>query len=197
VVTVLFADIRGYTTMSEHASPEEIVNLLNRYLTIGTECVFAHGGTVDKFIADAIAACFNAPLPQEDHVQRAVQAARAMRERIVGAADGAGIGCGIGLHTGVAIVGNIGSPQLMSYTVIGDAVNVASRLQSNAGAGEVLISDAVYDHMRGRVEVEPLPEPLQVKGRVAAVPVYRLKGLKPEGQSVNGSVPVAIPQAAA
>ncbi|MBI2887744.1 MAG: adenylate/guanylate cyclase domain-containing protein [Chloroflexi bacterium] len=176
-VTVLFADIRGYTTLSEQTSPEDVVNMLNTYLTEATGGILAQEGTVDKYIGDAIMAYFNAPLPQADHALRAIRAALEMQARLGAGQAGAGPSCGIGIHTGIAIVGNVGSPQLMSYTVIGDAVNVAARLQASAGPGEVLISEGAYDQVRGMVDVEPL-EPLQVKGRTVPVPVYRVRGVR-------------------
>lgn len=176
-VTILFADIRGYTTLSEREAPEEVVSTLNIYLTSATRGILAQEGTVDKYMGDAIMAYFNAPLPQYDHTLRAIAAALTMQETLGAAGAGGGPSCGIGIHTGIAIVGNVGSPEIMSYTVIGDAVNVASRLQSNAGPGEVLISEGAYDQVRGLVEVEPL-EPLSVKGRTVPVPVYRVTGIK-------------------
>ncbi|MBM2826423.1 MAG: adenylate cyclase [Dehalococcoidia bacterium] len=176
-VTVLFGDIRGYTTLSEQTSPEAIVDMLNSYLTLATASILANEGTVDKYIGDAIMAYFNAPLPQDDHALRAIKAALEMQRSLGSFGAATGANCGIGVHTGVAIVGNVGSPQLMSYTVIGDAVNVASRLQSNAGPGEILISEGTYDQVRGLVEVDLL-EPLQVKGRSVPIPVYRVLGIR-------------------
>ena len=176
-LTVFFADIRGYTTFSEQTAPEDIVSLLNTYLTAATKAIVAHEGTVDKYIGDAIMAYFNAPLPQEDHTLRAIKAALEMQESLSSASQGPGPSYGIGIHTGVAVVGNIGAPELMSYTAIGDAVNVAARLQSAAGPGQTLISEGAFDHVRGRVEVEALGS-LDVKGRSTPVSVYRVKGIR-------------------
>lgn len=178
-VTVLFGDIRGYTSISETLTPQDVVAMLNRYLAVGTEAIFEYEGTLDKYIGDAVMAFFNAPLPQREHALSAVQAALAMQHEVkaLSAESGMPVTYGIGVNTGPAIVGNIGTERLMNYTVIGDAVNVASRIQGRAGGGEVLITDATYQLVRGQVEVDPL-EPMQVKGKTEPLQVYRVLGLK-------------------
>ena len=147
IITVLFADIRGFTRLSEHASPEKIVQLLNRYFTGMTEIIFKHGGTLDKYIGDGLMALFGAPTVTPDDARNAVGAAVEMQRemvnvnndlRAVGFTD---IGIGIGLHTGEATVGYIGSERRSEYTAIGDTVNLSQRLEANAKAGQILVSN--------------------------------------------------------
>jgi adenylate cyclase len=179
-VTILFADIRGFTAISEHRAPEEIVSILNRYLALATAEILAELGTLDKFLGDGLMAIFNAPVWVQDHEMAAVRAALAM-QRALASMPGhfpAEVGYGIGIHTGEAIVGNIGTPELMNYTAIGDAVNVAARLQSEAQLGEVLISGSTYQRLPGCFEVEMLGERV-VKGRTQPVPIYRVLGMRP------------------
>jgi len=204
-VTVLFADIRGYTALAEQMPPEELVALLNEYLALMTEAVFEHEGTLDKFMGDAVMAFFNAPEPQPDHALRAVLTAQAMqsalakhrqqhtpelRKRLstlMGRALLAkrqrhprepAVSYGIGISTGEAVVGNIGGAQVMNYTVIGDAVNVAQRLQAGADAGQVLLSESTYTRVRDRVTATSLG-PVTVKGRSEPVHVYTLASVAP------------------
>jgi adenylate cyclase len=178
-VTVLFADVRGYTSISERLAPEEVVSLLNRYLTLAAEEIQASGGYLDKFIGDAVMGVYNAPEPQANHAWRAVATASRIQQRmamlaqVVHAELGINLEVGIGVNTGQAVVGTIGPQQAVNFTVIGDAVNVAQRLQASAQGGEVLISEETYLQARDVVEAEPL-EPLAVKGRVQPVPTYRL-----------------------
>jgi PAS domain S-box-containing protein len=182
-VTVLFADVRGYTTISERLAPEEVVSLLNRFLTLAAEEIQASGGYLDKFIGDAVMGVYNAPEPQSNHAWRAVGTASRIQDRIaklaqeVDAELGIDLQVGIGVNTGQAVVGTIGPQQAVNFTVIGDAVNVAQRLQATAQGGEVLISEDTYLEVRDDVEAEPL-EPLTVKGRVRPVPTYRLIGVR-------------------
>jgi adenylate cyclase len=179
-VTILFSDIRGFTTMSEHMSPEAIASLLSDYFTEMVDIIFAHGGTLDKFIGDAIMALWGAPIPHADDQDRAVQAAIAMQRAIAGlnakwTADGRpNIDVGIGINYGETFAGNIGSHLRLEYTVIGDAVNVASRLCSNAHGGEILISDPLYQALKHRPPVDAMP-PLSVKNRARAVPVWKVR----------------------
>ena len=181
-LTALFADIRGFTSLSEVLAPPEVVEILNEYLTLVTEAIFKHGGTLDKYIGDAAMALYNVPYEQEDHVMRAVKSALLMQE--LGTAlhydllehYGRDVRFGIGINTGPAVFGNIGSPSRMDYTAIGDTVNVASRLESNAGPGQILISDAVYERVKDYIEAIPLGG-LKVKGRESQVQTYEVKGL--------------------
>lgn len=179
-VTILFSDIRGFTTMSEHMSPEAIATLLSDYFTEMVDIIFAHGGTLDKFIGDAIMALWGAPIPHADDPDRAVQAAIAMQRAINNlnakwaTADRPNISVGIGINYGETFAGNIGSHLRLEYTVIGDNVNVASRLCSNAGGGEILISDPLYQVLKQKPPVEAR-SPLSVKNRAQAVPVWRVE----------------------
>lgn len=178
-VTILFADIRGFTAISEQRPPEEIVAILNRYLALATREILAELGTLDKFLGDGLMAIFNAPVPVPNHEAAAIQAALSMQANLASMPERfpAQVGYGIGIHTGEAIVGNIGTAELMNYTAIGDAVNVASRLQSEAHPGQVLISDSTYRRVAGRFEVEHLGE-RPVKGRTQPVTMYRVLGTK-------------------
>src|SRR3954466_69815 len=147
-ITVLFADIRGFTRLSEHAPPERIVQLLNKYFSAMTDIIFAHGGTLDKYLGDGLMALFGAPTATEQDATNALDAAVAMQRRVIGIneelrAEGfQEIGVGIGLHTGEATVGYIGSERRSEYTAIGDTVNTASRLESNSKGRQILMSDA-------------------------------------------------------
>nr|WP_223285461.1 adenylate/guanylate cyclase domain-containing protein [Paenibacillus sp. PL91] len=182
-LTVLFVDIRGFTPLSEKAEPEEIVEILNEYLDLAANCIFKYDGTLDKFIGDAAMAIFNAPLLLEDHPMRAVEAAWAMKE---GSAAlecklierfGFGVKFGIGIHTGPAVFGNIGSKSRMDYTAIGDTVNTSARLESNAKPGQIILSDAVYQVVKDRVNANSLGE-IKVKGKEQGISIYELEGLK-------------------
>lgn len=176
-VTILFSDIRGFTTMSEHMSPEAIASLLSDYFTEMVDIIFAHGGTLDKFIGDAIMALWGAPIGHADDPDRAMQAAIAMQRAIQAlnakweAQGRPGINVGIGINYGETFAGNIGSHLRLEYTVIGDAVNVASRLCSNAHGGEILISDPLYQVLKQKPAVNVRP-PLVVKNRAQAVSVW-------------------------
>jgi adenylate cyclase len=147
-ITILFADIRGFTRISEHAPPEKIVSLLNRYFSAMTDIIFAHGGTLDKYLGDGLMALFGAPTATPEDASNALNAAVAMQRRVLSInkelrEEGLNeIGVGMGLHTGEVTVGYIGSERRSEYTAIGDAVNTASRLETNAQGGEILISDA-------------------------------------------------------
>ncbi|HYY57865.1 MAG TPA: adenylate/guanylate cyclase domain-containing protein, partial [Pyrinomonadaceae bacterium] len=147
-ITVLFADIRGFTRLSEHANPEKVVQLLNKYFSAMTDIIFAHGGTLDKYLGDGLMALFGAPTATPEDAKNALNAAVAMQRRIIGIneelrAEGfQEIGVGIGLHTGEATVGYIGSERRSEYTAIVDSVNTASRLESNSKGGQILLSDA-------------------------------------------------------
>lgn len=178
-MTVLFADIRGFTKLSERLEPEHVVEILNGYLASATDVIFEHQGTIDKFIGDAIMALFGAPVQIENHPLEAVKAALAMQRRFVEtpSKQGQRVSFGIGINSGPGVVGTIGAPQLMSYTVIGDVVNVAARLQGQARAGEILITDETYEQVSDQVVAEDLG-PMDLKGRRATVNVYKVTGLR-------------------
>jgi len=174
-VTILFADVRGFTGFSEKREPEEVVAMLNRYLTLATSEIFAQLGTLDKFLGDGVMAIFGAPLALPDHALAALRAAVSMRSHIddLRRDTGVRVGFGIGLNSGSAIVGNIGSERFMNYTVIGDVVNVSARLQAEARAGEILISEATLELIRDKVQVEELGS-IYVKGRAVPITTYKV-----------------------
>ncbi len=174
-VAVLFADVRGFTGFSEQTAPEEVVHVLNRYLELATEEIFEQYGTLDKFLGDGVMALFGAPVELPNHELAAVRAAAAMSARLdeLRKEVGSQVGFGIGIHAGEAIVGNIGTPQLMSYTAIGDVVNVAARLESEARSGEILISSEVYDRIGEYLDVEELGS-IYVKGRLQPVRTFKV-----------------------
>jgi class 3 adenylate cyclase len=168
-VTVLFSDIRGFTTFSEQAEPEEVVRLVNDSLHEQARLIREHGGEVDKYLGDAAMAIFTGPTMAHD----AVRCGLAIRAALAGGAGAPGRTVGIGINTGWVVRGTIGSPERMEYTALGDAVNVAKRLCDAAGPGEVLVSAATYEQAREAIPAEALT-PLSVKGRRQAVAVYRL-----------------------
>lgn len=182
-IAVLFVDLRGFTAMSEAMQPEQVVQILNRYLSMTTACVFANGGTLDKFIGDCTMAIWGAPLPRVDSAYCAVCAAIEMIESAarlnaeLTAQFGCSISFGIGVHFGPAIVGNIGAKERMEYTAIGDTVNTAARLEAAAQGGTVLVSRAVADALGERAVCTPLSGPLQLKGKTQAFEAFIVERL--------------------
>ncbi len=181
-VAVLFVDIRGFTPLSESLEPEQVVDILNSYLELTTNCIFRHGGTLDKFIGDATMAVFNAPFDTEDYVYKAVLAAwdivqggNKIEEQFV-ERYGKHVGFGVGVNCGPAVVGNIGCDFRMDYTAIGDTVNTAARLEANAPRGTVYISDSVYEQVKDRVAVQEVGE-IPLKGKSKGVFVYSVTGI--------------------
>ena len=180
-VTVMFTDIRGFTSMSEKMSPDEIASLMSEYFEEMVDIIFEFGGTLDKFIGDAIMALWGAPIAHPDDADKAVQAAIAMQKAV----DELNvhwkkekrptINIGIGINHGDVFAGNIGSHRRLEYTVLGDAVNTASRLCSKAAPGEILISPALYEKLADKPKVDEL-EPMPMKGKEKPVPVFRVKG---------------------
>ena len=178
VVSVLFSDIRGFSAIAERMSAREIADVVGRHLGAMAEVVMHHGGTLDKFAGDAVMAVFGAPDPVEDHADRALRCAVAMQRRqeeLNGQGWGVSLPAlemGIGVNTGTVIAGTVGGGGRLEYTVVGDAVNVAQRLQSEAGGGEIVATAATVAAAPG-VAVEPIG-PRLVKGRTEPVDVYRL-----------------------
>ena len=179
-ITILFADIRGFTAFSEREKPEKIVALLNRYLTVMSEVIFANGGTLDKYIGDGLMALFGAPTATPDDAKNAVKTAIAMQKRLLTlnkelAAEGfLRVEIGIGLHTGEATIGYIGSERRSEYTAIGDTVNLASRLESNARGGQILISEETARNSGNSFDLIA-HKPLTVKNRLQSVSVFEVK----------------------
>ena len=182
-IAVLFVDIRGFTTMSESLEPEEVVEILNEYLGLTTQSIFDNGGTLDKFVGDATMAVFNAPFDLDDYIFRAVATAWDMQAGADRIAEkfrrryGKSVSFGIGINCGNAVVGNIGCDFRMDYTAIGDTVNTAARLESNAKPGQILISKDVYEAVKDRVAVTPIGE-IPLKGKSNGVFVYQLDDVK-------------------
>jgi adenylate cyclase len=182
-VTMLFSDIRGFTTMSDGRPPQEIVNTLNEYFEVMVDILFKYSGTLDKFVGDEIIGLFGAPIAIDDAPFKAVACALAMLQgleefnRTRAAENQAAIRIGIGINTGNVITGSIGSTRALQYTAIGDAMNVASRLVNVAGSGEIIVSEDTYRQLSGRVEATALP-PVKVKGKAEELKVYRITGLR-------------------
>ena len=183
-IAVLFVDIRGFTSMSEELPPATVVEILNRYLTLTTECIRRHHGTLDKFVGDCTMAFWNAPLRQENPVLLACLAAVDMIKgsETLGAEllerYGRKISFGVGIHWGSAVVGNIGTPFRMDYTAIGDTVNTAARLEANARGGTILISRAVADILGSRADVTSLGNSIKLKGKSADFEILRLNSIR-------------------
>jgi adenylate cyclase len=181
-MTVLFSDIRGFTTMSEKGTPEEVVAQLNQLFTRMVAVVFQNRGTVDKFVGDMVMALYGAPLDDEDHAEHAVQTALAMIRTLnemneEWAREGKPqLDIGIGINTGEMIAGNVGSEAIMSYTVIGDAVNLGARLESlNKDYGtRIIISEATRAGLKGRYDIHPLGDVI-VKGKSQPVAIFEVK----------------------
>jgi len=181
-MTVLFSDIRGFTTMSEKGTPEDVVAQLNALFTRMVAVVFDHRGTVDKFVGDMIMALYGAPLDDEDHADHAVQTALAMirtLQEMNGEWQAQGkptLDIGIGVNTGDMVAGNIGSDTIMSYTVIGDAVNLGARLESlnKDYATRIIISEFTRARLKGQYDIHPLGE-VVVKGKTRPVTIFEVK----------------------
>ena len=182
-IAVLFVDIRGFTTMSEALEPEQVVEILNEYLTLTTKSIFDNSGTLDKFVGDATMAVFNSPFDLEDYEYKAVCAAmdivkggEAIEEKFQ-KRFGRSVGFGVGVNCGPAVGGNVGCEFRMDFTAIGDTVNTAARLEANAKKGQVLISDVLYERLKDRLEVNEVGE-IPLKGKTKGVFVYEVTKIK-------------------
>jgi adenylate cyclase len=184
VLSILFADIRGFTSLSERLPPEAVSALLNEYFTEMTDVLFEFDGTLDKFIGDAVLAFFGDPVDQEDHPARAMACAVAMQKRAAALRDRfesdgkPAIHVGIAVHTGPVVVGNNGSADNFDYTVIGDAVNLASRLQALATADDVITTIRTIENIyefKTRYAYEEMP-PVQVRGKSEPIAIARVLG---------------------
>ncbi|MBW1900484.1 MAG: HAMP domain-containing protein [Deltaproteobacteria bacterium] len=176
--TVFFADIRGFTHYADTKEPEEVVEELNEYFEIATKAIIQFGGYVDKFIGDAILGVFGVPVYRQDHIERAVRAAIYLQHKLgKGGSDGNPLlgSIGIGIDSGIIVSGNIGSQVKMEYTVIGDCVNMASRLNGLAGPGEIIISGSVRENLSGMIALEELP-PQEIKGKTGPVKIFKVLG---------------------
>ncbi|MFN2556563.1 MAG: adenylate/guanylate cyclase domain-containing protein [Nitriliruptorales bacterium] len=180
--TILFADLKGFTSFSDRVrDPHQVLELLNRYFGIAVPIVLDQGGTIDKFVGDALMALFNWPVPQPDHALRAARSALAIQEAIEDIAGGDDPRFRIGIYTGPALVGNVGTDRLRNFTAIGDAVNYAARLETNAEPGEVVIGSSTYQLIRHVAQVIPLDRLQRVEtaqGKQELFGAYLLMGLR-------------------
>jgi adenylate cyclase len=181
-ISVLFCDIRGFTTLTEKEPVETIVSLLNEYFSAMSDVIFSNQGTLDKFIGDAIMAIYGAPLELADGAYKCVKTALEMREKLVllnekwqkeGKPQ---IQAGFGINTGEAIVGNIGSERRMEYTAIGDMVNVAARIEGETESNQIFITEATLQELGNRVTVKKL-SPVRLKGKSSKVQIYGVTGI--------------------
>ena len=203
LITVLFSDIRGFTSISEKLSPEDVAELLREYLTSMTEAVFKHGGTVDKYVGDAVMALYNAPFDQPDHAVQAVRTGlefqgivKALSHRWE-AKCGSPLKNGVGINTGEAVVGTLGSTQRLEYTAVGDAVNVASRLEglTKDFASPVVVSESTYQAVKHLFQGRYLGE-VTVKGREFPVKIYAVEHEEKRGaQRLRLETPLTITDA--
>src|SRR5215207_85802 len=180
-ITILFADVRGFTAYSEKHTPEDLVAVLNRYLAAAADAVLANEGTVDKFLGDAVMAWYNAPLPQPDHTLRAVKSALAIREAVAALhkelPEEAHLNFGVGIHYGEAVLGWIGTEKRLEYTAISDSVNTTKRIQENCAKNQILISREAYDRVKDEIQAKPFV-PLSVKGKTQPLEVYEVMGIQ-------------------
>ncbi len=179
-IAVLFADIRGFTPLSEALIPEEVADILNRYLGMMSDCVFAHGGTLDKYIGDCVMAFWGAPLPQKDSAYSAtltaidiITKAKELEIEIMQKYNRV-IQIGIGINYGPAVIGNFGAANRMDYTAVGDTVNIAARLESNAKPGTILISKQVRELLNERIPTKQLDSEIKLKGKSQHVEIYEI-----------------------
>jgi class 3 adenylate cyclase len=191
-ITVLMSDLRGYTRFAEQGDPSWVMEVLNDYLARMTDIIIAYGGTINEFIGDAIFAVYGAPIPHRDHAERAAASALAMQRamaemNLANAARGRPrFEMGIGINTGEAVVGNIGSEQRAKYAIVGAAVNLAARVEGCTVGGQIFLSPATYERIRDLVEVTP-PVPVEVKGIAEPLLLYDL-------QSISGRFAQRLPE---
>ena len=182
--TIMFADIRGFTSISERVQPQNLVNLLNEYFEAMVDVIFKYEGTLDKFVGDEIMAIWGAPITRDDDTERAVRAAIEMQTVLAhfnqeqAQKGGVQLNIGIGLNTGEVVAGYMGSSKSMSYTVMGDTVNTASRFCGQAGPRDILIGENTYREVGYLIDIEKLP-PTKLKGKLEHVDIYRVHRLKP------------------
>jgi adenylate cyclase len=176
-ITTLFADVRGFTSFSEKYDPEQLVSVMNRYLSAAGIAVLDQDGTIDKFLGDSVMAWFNAPIPQPDHTLRAIKAALAICQCIHDLHKELPpefhLDFGVGIHYGDAVLGLVGTESRLDYTAIGDSVNTAKRIQENAAGGQILISEEAYVHVRDQIVVRAV-DPIHAKGKSQPLIVYEV-----------------------
>jgi adenylate cyclase len=170
---VLFVDIRGFTTLAEKSDPADVAVRLNRFYEVASRAIFRQDGTLDKLVGDQVMAFFGAPLQRPDHADRAVRTAREIMARVTAASTDLDLSLGIGIASGEAFVGNVGGSGITDYTVLGDTVNVAARLQGEAASGEILITDQTYARVAGKFPHAARRE-LSLKGKSAPVIAWEI-----------------------
>jgi adenylate cyclase len=189
-VTVMFADLENFTSVSETTPPEQLLNILNTHHELVVRLIQEHGGTVDKFIGDAVMALWNAPLEQPDHILRAVKTALAIHEALPMFHEPFEpefrMKINIGLHTGMAVVGNVGAPQVMNYTAVGDTVNVAARLQGQGHNGQIIVSQTVHDAIADEIRAKRIGL-INLKGRTEAITAYEITGYRNHDKPITQS----------
>jgi adenylate cyclase len=194
IATILFSDIRGFTRMSENMEPQAVVELLNEFFSEMTDIIFDSGGTLDKYLGDGIMALYGAPFPKPDDALRAAKTAMEMQRALANlnreweSRGQPPLQMGVGVNTGPVTAGNIGSSRRMDYTVIGDAVNLASRLCANAAGGQILISESTFSQLSGNIPAQRL-EPIRVKGKETPVELYEILWLDSASQEGAAQVP--------
>lgn len=181
MLTTLFCDVRGFTSFSERMAPEQLVAILNRYLSAAADAILDFQGTIDKFMGDAVMAWFNAPIAQPDHAIRSVRAALKIRESIEALhrvfPPEHCLSVGVGINFGEAVLGLVGTETRLEYTAIGDSVNTAKRIQENSAPNQILICQATYDVVKDEIDVRPV-EPIAAKGKREPVQIYEVLGYR-------------------
>jgi len=167
-ISVLFVDVRGFTALAERLAPAEVAQRLNRFYALASEAIFKYDGTLDKFVGDQVMAFFGAPLHAKDHPQRAVRVALRILRGMNRLAIGEHLHLGAGIASGPAFVGNVGGGAVTDYTVLGDTVNVAARLQGAAASGEIFVTEETYRHVESEFPNAPGRE-LELKGKSNSV----------------------------
>ena len=174
-LSIVFVDVRGFTAMSERIAPGEAVDRLNRFYNLAARSVFELDGTLDKMVGDQVMAFFGAPFRPEDHQDRALKAALAIVSGVeAGVEKGEALQLGGGVATGEVFMGNVGEGEVRDFTVIGDAVNIAARLQQAAGPGEVLVSEDTYRAVAGQFK-DAGQRTLELKGKEAPLVAYVIR----------------------
>ncbi len=178
ILSVIFVDIRGFTALAEQLQPADVAAQLNRFYELASKAIFRHDGTLDKLVGDQVMGFFGAPIGRGDHAQRAVATAREIMRENMATASVDRLGIGIGIATGETFVGNVGGGEVTDYTVLGDTVNVAARLQGEAVSGEILIAEETYAHVASQFPYATRYE-FVLKGKSEPVIAWEIAGNSP------------------
>ncbi|MGH7796981.1 MAG: adenylate/guanylate cyclase domain-containing protein [Candidatus Binatia bacterium] len=170
---MLFVDIRGFTSLAERSNPADVASRLNGFYELAAKAIFRHDGTLDKLVGDQVMAFFGAPLNRRDHAHRAVRTAREIMRAVRAPGSDADLAVGIGISSGEAFVGNVGGGEITDYTVLGDTVNVAARLQGEAASGEILLADETYAQVTAEFPYAARRE-LSLKGKSEPVIAWKI-----------------------